>query len=103
MSKVTTSVRSLAALAVRLEASGLHTELTATGLRVADLSAPGCCQEVEHPSDLIRCASRQGYATPWFWTSWCEPLAPVHRLDDALARVRAYLVPVDGPPPSSTR
>lgn len=97
MSEVATSVRSLAALAVRLEASGLHTELTASGLRVANLNAPGCCQEVEHPSDLIKCDSRRGYATPWFWTSWREPLAPAHRLDDALARVRAYLVPVNGP------
>ena len=103
MSEVTTSVRSLAALAVQLEASGLHTELTATGLRVANLSAPGCCQEVEHPSDLIKYESRQGYAIPRFWTSWREPLAPAHLLDDVLVRVRAYLVPVDGPPPSSTR
>jgi hypothetical protein len=92
VSEVPTTVRSLAALSVRLEACGLHTELTASGLRVTNPNVPGCCQEVEHPSDLIKCHSRQGYATPWFWTSWRDPLAPAHRLDDALVRVRAYLV-----------
>jgi hypothetical protein len=44
VSEVATSVRSLAALAVRLEASGLHTELTASGLRVVNLNAPGAAQ-----------------------------------------------------------
>jgi hypothetical protein len=69
VSEVATSVRSLA---VRLEASGLHTELTASGLRVTNLNEPGCCPEVKHPSDLIKCHSRQRHATPWFWTSWRE-------------------------------
>lgn len=96
MSEVPSMVRSLAALAVRLEPCGLHVRLTASGLRVINLNAKGCCQEVEHPADLIKCHSRQGYATPWFWTSWRDPIAPAHRLDDALARVCAYLIPAEG-------
>src|SRR3569833_431598 len=103
MPEVATSVRSLAALAVRLEASGLRAELTDSGLRVTNLNAPGCCSEVEHPSDLIRCHSRQGSATLWFWTSWREPVATAHCLDDALTRVRAHLVPATGHSPNLTR
>ncbi|MGK5558147.1 hypothetical protein ACSNOI_41745 [Actinomadura kijaniata] len=96
MSTLTTDMSSLAALAVRVDAYGLRAELTAEGLRVANPNVPGCCEDVRHPSDLITCRPRsQDGDRLWFWTSWGEPLAPVHRLDDALVRVRSYLSRAD--------
>ncbi|MCP2340473.1 hypothetical protein [Actinomadura rupiterrae] len=88
----------LAALAVRLELYGLTTHLTATGLHVMNPKASGCCDEVRHPADRITCARRSaadGGGGRWFWTSWREPLAPVHSLDEALVRIRANLARVD--------
>ena len=91
LSEAPTIASSLAALAVRLEAYGLVAELTPYGVRVINPKVSGCCKEVPHPCDLIKCHSRQGHDGPWFWTSWREPLAPAHRPDDALIRIRAYL------------
>ncbi|GAA4238974.1 hypothetical protein GCM10022254_57160 [Actinomadura meridiana] len=85
----------LAALAVRLQLYGLTTHLTGKGLHVINPKVPGCCDDVRHPADRITCHRRPAEdgldGGRWFWTSWGESLAPVHRVDDALIRVRANL------------
>ncbi|WP_026412355.1 hypothetical protein [Actinomadura oligospora] len=86
----------LAALAVRLAVHGLRTELVEAGLRVSNPNAPGCCDDVRHPSDVITCRPHSaGSSQRWFFTSWGEALAPAHHLDDALALIRANLTPAD--------
>ncbi|MEU6034056.1 hypothetical protein ABZ801_01460 [Actinomadura sp. NPDC047616] len=82
----------LAALGARLSARRLTVDCTSSGLRVKNPRVPGCCAEVAHPCDTIRCRRRaDDGGTPWYFTSWHEPIAPADAPDDAAMFVLGYL------------
>ncbi|GAA4060197.1 hypothetical protein [Actinomadura miaoliensis] len=86
------SFHPLAALGARLSARRLPVDYTARGLRVKNPRVPGCCAEVAHPCDTIRCRRRaDDGGTPWYFTSWHEPIAPADAPDDAAMYVLGYL------------
>lgn len=82
----------LAAFGVHLTAHGFHTELTAYGLVVRNLDVPGCCRNVTEAADTIVCRPRLDDAgILWYFTSWCEPLAPADQIQVATAAVKGHL------------
>jgi hypothetical protein len=86
------SFHPLAALGARLSARRLTVEYTARGLWVQNPRVMGCCPEVTHPCDRIQCRRRtDDGGTPWYFTSWREPIAPADALDEAALFVLGYL------------
>jgi len=66
--------------------------MTADGLRVVNKDVPGCCDGSRHASDTVSCRPRQDDGgTPWFFTSWGEPIASANQVEDAGMYVHAYL------------
>ncbi|MBX6768490.1 MAG: hypothetical protein IRY90_15280, partial [Actinomadura rubrobrunea] len=73
----------LAALAVHLSARRLTVNTTADGLRVVNKDVPGCCG-AWYAADTVSCRPREDDGgTPWFFTSWGEPIAPADQVEDA--------------------
>lgn|GEM_PF-4079493 len=53
---------------------------------------PWCCDGSRHASDTVSCRPRQDDGgTPWFFTSWGEPIASANQVEDAGMYVHAYL------------
>jgi hypothetical protein len=80
----------LEALGTVLRAHGLRARMTLDGLHVENPEAPGCC--AAHPADVIGVRAREeDGGRPWFFTSWCHPIAEADQISDAVLALKSLL------------